>query len=72
MVAGLPEGMLVLLKVSSEEKLKPALAAPRDELAVGQWSIAVGRTFGKRHFKTPVDGVRAVQLVYVADPGRSA
>lgn len=36
--------MLVLLKVNTEEKLVPPTAAPRDELVVGQWTLAVGRT----------------------------
>lgn len=36
--------MLVLLKVNTEEKLVPPTAAPRDELVVGQWTLAVGKT----------------------------
>jgi serine protease Do len=39
--------MVVLLKVSlsSVKKLPVPVAAPESEIAVGQWSIAVGRTF---------------------------
>ena len=37
--------MLVLLKVATEEKLPVPLAAPRNEMAVGQSAIALGRTF---------------------------
>ena len=37
--------MLVLLKVSIEQPLPVAEAIPAGELKVGQWSIAVGRTF---------------------------
>ncbi|MCO6456549.1 MAG: PDZ domain-containing protein [Pirellulaceae bacterium] len=37
--------MLVLLKVAADEKLLVPQAVPRDEMVVGQWSIAVGRTF---------------------------
>ena len=37
--------MVVLLKVKSPEKLAVPEAVPRDQLAVGQWTIAVGRTF---------------------------
>ncbi len=37
--------MLVLLKVATEEKLPVPLAAPRNEMAVGQSAIAMGRTF---------------------------
>ena len=39
--------MLVLLKVTSDEKLPVPQAVPRSEMAVGQWTIAVGRTFDK-------------------------
>ncbi len=37
---------LVLLKVKTDAPLAVAAAAPEKELRVGQWSIAVGRTFG--------------------------
>ncbi len=37
--------LLVLLKVESDEPLTPAEVAPADEVRVGQWAIAVGRTF---------------------------
>ncbi len=37
--------MLVLLKVNTEEKLTVPQAVPRDEMLVGQWTIALGRTF---------------------------
>ncbi len=37
--------LLVLLKVESEEALPVAEAAPLDSVRVGQWAIAVGRTF---------------------------
>lgn len=37
--------MLVLLKVKTDEKLVVPAAVPRGEMQVGQWSIAVGRTF---------------------------
>ena len=36
--------MLVLLKVNTEVKLVPPTVLPRDELVVGQWALAVGRT----------------------------
>ena len=39
--------MLVLLKVNSTEKLSVPIAVPRDQVQVGQWAIAVGRTFKK-------------------------
>lgn len=37
--------MLVLLKVHTEEKLVVPEFVPKSEMAVGQWSIALGRTF---------------------------
>lgn len=37
--------MLVLLKVEAEEPLPVPTAVPRDELQVGQWAVALGRTF---------------------------
>jgi serine protease Do len=38
--------MLVLLKVETDQKLAVPQAAPDDSARVGQWAIAVGRTFG--------------------------
>lgn len=40
--------MLVLLKVNSDEKLKPPKAVPRGEMTVGQTTIALGRTYDKQ------------------------
>src|SRR2546423_7557163 len=37
--------MLVLLKVNTSEKLSPSIAVPKSEMTVGQWAIAVGRTY---------------------------
>ena len=37
--------MLVLLQVNTSEKLSVPEAAPRSEMTVGQWAIALGRTF---------------------------
>ncbi|MEM7316047.1 MAG: PDZ domain-containing protein [Planctomycetota bacterium] len=37
---------LVLLKVNTDKKLKVPTAVPADEVEIGQWAIAVGRTFG--------------------------
>ena len=37
--------MLVLLKANSSEKFVVPQAVPRSEMVVGQWAIAVGRTF---------------------------
>src|SRR5207247_3663098 len=37
--------MLVLLKVNTSEKITPPIPAPKSEMTVGQWAIAVGRTY---------------------------
>ena len=37
--------MLVLLKVNTDQELTPAIPVPRDQMQVGQWTIAIGRTF---------------------------
>src|SRR5262245_41381880 len=37
--------MLVLLKVNAADTLPVPAAVPRDQMTVGQWAIAVGRTF---------------------------
>src|SRR5262245_40767619 len=37
--------MLVLLKVNTPETLPVPAAVPRSEITVGQWAIAVGRTY---------------------------
>ncbi|HEX3869556.1 MAG TPA: PDZ domain-containing protein [Pirellulales bacterium] len=37
--------MLVLLKVETDKPLPTPEAAPADELRVGQWAVALGRTF---------------------------
>lgn len=41
--------MLVLLKVNTDEKLPVPEFAPREELQVGQWTIAIGRAFDQEH-----------------------
>lgn len=40
--------MLVLLKVEADEQLPVAETAPAESIRVGQWAIAVGRTFGEQ------------------------
>ncbi len=41
--------MLVLLRIETEEELIVPPIVPRDEMVVGQWTIAVGRTFDSPH-----------------------
>lgn len=38
--------MLVLLKVNTDQKLLVPTPVPRDEMYVGQWALAIGRTYG--------------------------
>ncbi len=40
--------MLVLLKAATDEKLPLPTILPRDQLQVGQWTLAVGRTYAGR------------------------
>ena len=37
--------MLVLLKIDADQPLPVCEIVPRGEMRVGQWAIAVGRTF---------------------------
>ena len=37
--------MLVMLKINVDQPLSPPVPVPRNELRVGQWAVAVGRTF---------------------------
>lgn len=41
--------MLVLLRINTEEELTVPPIVPREEMIVGQWTIAVGRTFDSPH-----------------------
>ncbi|TVS20205.1 MAG: PDZ domain-containing protein [Planctomycetaceae bacterium] len=41
--------MLVLLRINTEEELTVPPVVPREEMIVGQWTIAVGRTFDSPH-----------------------
>lgn len=56
--------MLVLLKVATEEKLPVPEAAPRSEMAVGQWAIAVGQTFEKSGPNLSVGVVSALNRIW--------
>jgi serine protease Do len=56
--------MLVLLKATVEEKLVVAENAPEAELKVGQWSIAVGRTFDSAQINVSVGVVSAIGRVW--------
>ncbi|MDP6443777.1 MAG: PDZ domain-containing protein [Pirellulaceae bacterium] len=56
--------MLVLLKVESEEKLVPVEPVAVDTMAVGQWSIAVGRTFSPDHANISVGVISALNRIW--------
>jgi serine protease Do len=56
--------MLVLLKVNTPEKLVVPRAVPRSEIAVGQWSIAVGRTYDQPEPNISVGVVSAVNRIW--------
>lgn len=56
--------MLALLKVDVEEELTVAEIAPREETRVGQWAIAVGRTFPGGELNRSVGIVSAVNRIW--------
>ncbi len=56
--------MLVLLKVDVQEKLPVPEAVPADEMAVGQWAIAIGRTFEGQQPNMSVGIVSALNRIY--------
>jgi serine protease Do len=56
--------MLVLLKVSTESKLPVPAAVPRSEVTVGQWAIAVGRTYDQSEPNLSVGVVSATNRVW--------
>jgi serine protease Do len=56
--------MLVLLKVNTTEKLAVPEAVPREEMQVGQWAIAVGRTLSKSEPNFSVRIVSALDRIW--------
>ncbi len=56
--------MLVLLKINVPEKLTPAKPCPESEMAVGQWSLAVGRTFEGRQPNVSVGVISALKRIW--------
>jgi serine protease Do len=55
---------VVLLKVDAAEKLTVAEVAPQREIAVGQWAIALGRTFDGPDASMSVGVVSAVDRLW--------
>lgn len=56
--------MLVLLKVDIEEPLPVPAATPEEEIRVGQWAVAVGRTFHSDRVAVSVGIVSALNRMY--------
>lgn len=56
--------MLVLLKANFDEPLSPAVPAPMDSMQVGQWTIAVGRTFSPEEPNVSVGVMSALDRVW--------
>jgi len=56
--------MLVLLKVNTTEKLVVPAAVPRSEMTVGQWSIAVGRTYEQPEPNISVGVLSATERIF--------
>lgn len=56
--------MLVLLKISVEEPLPTPEAVPEAEMQVGQWGLAVGRTFDSTQPNVSVGIVSALDRVW--------
>ena len=56
--------MLVLLKVATPSKLQVPIAVPRGEMEVGQWAIAVGRTYDQPEPNLSVGVISAVNRVW--------
>ncbi|MCH7753402.1 MAG: PDZ domain-containing protein, partial [Planctomycetes bacterium] len=56
--------MLVLLKVDTDQLLPVPSATPTDEIRVGQWAVAVGRTFRADRVAVSVGIVSALNRMY--------
>ena len=55
--------MLVLLKVNSQESFPVAPLAPREDLQVGQWAIAIGRTLSAETANVSVGIISATNRI---------
>ncbi len=56
--------MLVLLKVNADEQLPVPSATPADEMRVGQWAVAVGRTFRADRVAVSVGIISALDRMF--------
>ncbi len=55
---------LALLKVDVGEALPVAQTAPKSDLVVGQWTIALGKTYDRRHVSQSVGIISALGRAY--------
>ena len=56
--------MLVLLKVNTDQPLTPAVPVARDQMQVGQWTIAIGRTFDPKRCNASVGILSAKNRIW--------
>ncbi|HEY2415643.1 MAG TPA: PDZ domain-containing protein [Pirellulaceae bacterium] len=56
--------MLVLLKVSTSETLPVPTAVPRADMTVGQWGVAVGRTYDPAEVNVSVGVISATNRIW--------
>jgi serine protease Do len=56
--------MLVLLKVNASEMLSVATPVPKNEMTVGQWAIAVGRTYEQAEPNVSVGVISATNRIW--------
>ncbi|HOM19135.1 MAG TPA: PDZ domain-containing protein, partial [Thermoguttaceae bacterium] len=64
LVANDTNRMLSLLKIEVDKPLPVPEAAPRGQIRVGQWAIAVGRAFGEQKPNTTVGIVSAISRIW--------
>jgi serine protease Do len=64
LVASDHQRMLVLLKIHVEEKLPVPEAVPEGEIQVGQWAIALGRTFDTREPNVSVGIISGLNRIW--------
>jgi len=55
---------VALLKVETDQQLPVAAYVPKSSLAVGQWTVALGKTYDKQHVSQSVGIISAVDRAY--------
>jgi len=64
LVANDTNRMLSLLKIEVDRRLPTPESAPRSQMRVGQWAIAVGRAFGEEHPNITVGIISALNRIW--------